>query len=238
VTRYHLTFDIDWAPDWSIRESLQILAEHDARATFFVTHPTPVIEEIRAAGHDLGLHPNFLAGSTQGDTPVDIIRNLLELVPEASAIRTHALHQSSMLFLRLAREFPQLRYDLSILMYKFRHIEWFDWRLSGSHLHRINYNWEDDVAFYDEDLRWDRFDPFAELTIFDFHPIHVSLNAAGEQPYLDLKQQLGSRPLVDATQDEVLRAVHDGAGTRDYLRAILASDAERLAFGDLLCALD
>lgn len=234
MARYHLTFDIDWAPDWSVRETLAELDAFDTKATFFVTHDTPVLAEIRERGHTIGIHPNFMIGSTQGATPVEIVGNLLAFCPDAEASRAHGLHLGSVILHRVMTEFPQLKYELSTLMYRFPHVSWFDWRMSGVHFKRINYTWEDDLAFDDEELDWSRFEPWADLMIFDFHPIHISLNSHADGDYLALKESLGGSPLnlVDETRARGFEST--GPGARDYLRAVLASSAESMTFEELV----
>ena len=51
---YHLTFDIDWAPDASIELCLDLLGRHGVKGTFFATHVTDMNREIVSRGHDLG----------------------------------------------------------------------------------------------------------------------------------------------------------------------------------------
>ena len=48
------------------------------------------------------MHPNFLPGSTQGDTARAVLDHCLAIVPEASTMRTHGLFQSSALLALLA----------------------------------------------------------------------------------------------------------------------------------------
>ena len=46
---YHMTFDIDWAPDASIELCLDLLDRHDVKATFFATHLTDLNQGAVAA---------------------------------------------------------------------------------------------------------------------------------------------------------------------------------------------
>ena len=63
TSRYHLTFDFDWAPDASIALCLDLLNEHGIKGAFFATHETDLNKEILLHGHELGIHPNFLVRS-------------------------------------------------------------------------------------------------------------------------------------------------------------------------------
>jgi hypothetical protein len=232
---YHLTFDVDWAPDWSVRETLDVLSAADVRATFFVTHVSPTVEEVAAAGHEVGIHPNFQVGSTQGVDPIGVVGRLLEIVPDARVMRTHGLVQGSLLLRDVLKAFPQITYDMSILTYRFPHTAWFGWKLQDSQMRRINYTWEDDVAFYDDEQNWVLHAPSSEVDILDFHPIHVSLNSADERNYERAKQVLGPRPLTELGRNEAWALRGSECGTADYLHAVLASPGRAISFEELLC---
>jgi hypothetical protein len=232
---YHVTFDIDWAPDWSVRQTLEIVEQAGVSATYFVTHDSPTIAEIRAAGHELGIHPNFQHGSTQGSDPVAIVGKLLELVPEARTLRTHGLIQGSLLLRDVLRAFPQIAYDMTLLTYRFEHSGWFNWRLGGADVRRINYVWEDDFAFEDEAQDWQRYEAISSVDVLDFHPIHVSLNSRTNERYEQVKRELAGRPLTELQESDTEHLRLVAPGTADYLRAVLSSGANALTFEELLC---
>ena len=92
--RYALTFDIDWAPDYMILHCLELIESAGYKATFFATHSTPLNKEIVDRGHNLGIHPNFLPGSSQGSNVEEVISECLNYAPNAWCMRTHSLVQS------------------------------------------------------------------------------------------------------------------------------------------------
>jgi hypothetical protein len=158
---------------------------------------------------------------------------LLDIVPDARAIRTHGLIQGSLLFRDVLSAFPQLQYDLSLITYRFPHSGWFDWRLGGASMRRLNYTWEDDFAFEDPQHDWGTYHA-VPLDVLDFHPIHVSMNAQDARAYEQAKSRLGGRPLTELSRAD---AQNDGVGpgTADYLRAVLTSGDAALSFEELLC---
>lgn len=96
VNKLFLTFDIDWAHDEILKDTLNIAEEASMPATWFVTHATPVLNDIRAlTGQELGLHPNFnplLDGvSNNGNNAEKIVKALLDIVPEGKSIRSHSM---------------------------------------------------------------------------------------------------------------------------------------------------
>ena len=80
-----ITLDVDWAPDHAIDAVAGHLIERDVRATWFVTHASPAIDRLRDRPDlfELGIHPNFAPGSTQGETPDAVLDHCMAIVPEA-----------------------------------------------------------------------------------------------------------------------------------------------------------
>lgn len=86
-----LTADQDWAPEWAMERFLGFIDEADVPAHLFVTSYSASLE--RARGNPrvtLGAHPNFLPGSSQGETAEEVISTCRRLVPDASSFRSHA----------------------------------------------------------------------------------------------------------------------------------------------------
>lgn len=55
-----LTFDIDWAHDEVLNDTIDIVERAGVAATWFVTHDTPVLERLKHnPNFELGIHPNF-----------------------------------------------------------------------------------------------------------------------------------------------------------------------------------
>lgn len=234
LREYHLTFDIDWAPDFAIDDIRQRLIESNCRATFFVTHPSDTIDDLIRDGHNIGIHPNFLPGSSQGKDEMTIVENLLKLCPDAVSMRTHALVQSSSLLYDIYKNFPQLKYDLSLFTYKFPYVEMFDWIYEDVKFQRINYNWEDDVAFFDRGFSWEMDEISIEKVVFDFHPIHVALNSSEMTNYKGLKSKIGSVPLHKAKRQDVASFRTDYSGANTFLSQLLRSNELSISFGQLV----
>lgn len=221
--RYALTFDIDWAPDFVILHCLELLDDARCKATFFATHSTSLNQEIVNRGHNLGIHPNFLPSSSQGDSVQAIISECLSYAPDAWCMRSHALVQSSPLLHEIFSKFPQLKLDVSIFMHRFAFAHKAKWEYDGVTFDRLLYNWEDDFQFasYNKDNFPELF--FGELTIFDFHPIHVFLNSTDGSEYRNLKLEQSKLPLNLLDKQVVDKYVNPGLGTQSYLKEILSS---------------
>jgi hypothetical protein len=218
-----ITVDIDWAPDFVIDSVAERLITYQVRATWFVTHASPAIERLRQYPDlfELGIHPNFLPGSTHGGTTETILTHCMRLVPTATSMRTHALIQSSPLLIKIMTQTP-ITTDVSLFLpyASFLHPVEFWWQ--HRRLVRIPYFWEDD-------LEMERFIPSWHLTpllqigeglkIFDFHPIHIYLNSARMEPYQSLKQRVPR--LVEATPSDVDGYIQADAGTNSLFTEIV-----------------
>lgn len=218
---FHVTIDMDWAPDFAIRETLKILDSAGVKATFFVTHQTETLSEIEASGHELGIHPNFHNTSTQGNSVKEIVGKLLEIVPSSRLIRSHGLLTSTLILQEISSEYPQLKIDLSQINYKARKIICGDFIYEKANIKVLNFNWEDDLAFYDQSHDWSKFNFFSDEIIFNFHPIHIFLNSSSSKNYNALKSGLNGTSLSMVAEKVSLRHVSKEIGTRDYLLALL-----------------
>ena len=226
--KFHLTFDLDWAPDLSIALCLDLLKKKKIKATFFTTHETDLNKEILLQGHELGIHPNFLSGSSHGSTTLEVVENCLNFAPNAKTLRTHALVQSSPMLFDIFNNFPQLKLDLSIFMHRAKTIERFKWTFNNLEFSRINYNWEDDAEFGNSDFDWSKPYFCGEITIYDFHPIHVLLNSKDSSHYENLKTQLNGQSLINSSIKLLNKNINHDAGAQTLLKEILNSTAQTI----------
>lgn len=174
-----LTFDIDWAHDEVLLDTIELVEKAGVAATWFVTHETPLLARLRSNPQfELGIHPNFNAllngQPTQGKTAKEVIERLLEIVPEAISVRSHCMTQSTPL-LQLFTDY-QLTHDCNHFIPEQANIPMKPWRL-WTGLTKVPYFWEDDVAcLYETNTPLDQLTQQKSLKVFDFHPIHVFLN--------------------------------------------------------------
>lgn len=178
------TFDIDWACDDLLSWSIDLVAESGVAATWFVTHATPQLERLRANPlWELGIHPNFnglLEGKATGGAS-DVVKNLLDIVPEARAVRCHSLTQSSHL-LDLFQE-NGLTHEANILLpchSGMKACPWTHW----NGMARIPHVWEDDVWLIEgRSVTPPTLLAADGLVVLDFHPIHLALNCYTSADY-------------------------------------------------------
>ena len=212
-----LTFDIDWAQDSILHDTIDLVEEAGVAATWYVTHETPALERLRSIRNfELGIHPNFnflLEGDVRnGRNMTEVVERLLTLVPEAKSVRSHSMTQSSGLLVVFEKH--GLTHDVNHFIPAHSGIRLSPW-LIWNGLCKVPYFWEDDVACMHG--RKDNMIDLAlrpGLIVFDFHPIHIFLNTE----HLDRYER--TRHLHNNTE-ELIKHRYEGVGTRTRLVELL-----------------
>ena len=233
-----LTLDMDWAPDCTIDFVAKRLIAHQVRATWFVTHMSPAIVRLRQYPElfELGIHPNFLSGSTHGDTPDAVLCHCLTLVPDASSIRTHNLVQSTPLLRQLLDQ-TGITADVSLFLPRTPHLRPVEFLWRSRTLLRIPYFWEDAFEMERRVPCWHLAPLLAVgsgLKVFAFHPIHIYLNAANIEPYEALKRRVPK--ISEAIPDVLGDYVHAGEGVYVLFMELiehLATSGQSLCIRDI-----
>jgi hypothetical protein len=232
-----LTIDIDWAPDFTIDFVAEQLISRQVRATWFVTHMSPAVARLKQCPNlfELGIHPNFLPGSTHGDTSDAVLRHCMTLVPEASSVRTHLLVQSTLLLRQILAQ-SRITTDVSLFLPGTPHIHPVEWLWRRRTLLRIPYFWADDFEMERNIPSW-RLAPHLGvgkgLKVFAFHPIHVYLNSADIEIYQTLKNRV---PKISEASPDVLNPyIQTGEGTYALFKEVTAYLA---AHGPSVCIQD
>lgn len=175
-----LSFDVDWAPDYVIEDVLKILSHYNQKSSWFVTHSTTLWEYLRKEKNlfELGIHPNFLPGSTQGSSIEEVCNYLMEIVPEAKVFRLHAMFQYGELLSQLNR-LTQIKVDSSIFLPEISNITCVKHLTPYGSLLRIPIYWVDDYELLKESISNSIFNKLETpgLKVFIFHPIHIYLNS-------------------------------------------------------------
>lgn len=219
-----LTLDVDWAPDWAIDFCISECLKANIPSTIFITHESPVVSSLRGEPNvELGIHPNFQPGSTQGSDVAEVFATLTGIEPQARSMRTHSLAQSSPI-LEYAATFAQIRNDVSLFLPFSRELPITSLRFPESTLTRLPYSWEDDLVMNNADWDWSLETWPGEVqgrVVWDFHPIHIVLNSTGFHQYASLKEYLGIRPLHELKESEAKQFRNNGTGTLTYFRQLL-----------------
>lgn len=181
-----LTFDIDWASDEVIRKVTEQLVEAKIKSTWFVTHDSPILDFFRSRKDlfSLGIHPNFLEGTSHGNSEEEILNNLMTIVPEAKVMRTHGVYQYGKLLSKIVKLSP-ITTDSSIFLPEMTNIKPVEHLTSQGSLKRIPIFWADDYELLKSGSDWNPIKYFSQpgFKVFLFHPIHVFLNTSNMDQY-------------------------------------------------------
>jgi len=221
-----LTFDTDWAPDYAINETAHILIESGVKATWFVTHDSPAIQRLFAFPglFEVGVHPNFLKGSTQGNDYYEIMRYVMQIAPNAKSVRTHGMFYSAAISKMFAVDFG-LEIDSSIFLGGMPHIIPYEVSYGGPVLLRIPYFWSDDgemsISRHPSFRLPEKNFNVPGLKVLCFHPIHVFLNAHTLKTYNEWKRNCRTKT---CGKEDAEDWIADGAGAGSLLREIIKQD--------------
>lgn len=217
---HFITLDIDWAHDDVISYAIDILEKHNVKATWFVTHSTPVLDRLRAnPNFELGAHPNFNpllnGGSSENAGGArKVLDALLEIVPEAKSVRSHSLTQSSIL-LDIFKEYGFTHDCNHFIPHESGVIlrPWSHW----NGLVRVPHLWEDDVEAMVADSNFSSLLAIKnEIKVFDFHPIHLFLNTEATTRYVDAKSHARDPLVLKGFRNDV------SAGSETALYSLLS----------------
>lgn len=215
--RFVLTGDVDWASEHCIRSYVDHAASHGIVPTLFVTHRSAVVDEAAAAGKiDLGIHPNFLPGSSHGATTDEVMDHVLDIVPRPVACRSHCFVDGSHVAQVVARR--GIAVDSNICCHLQENLPVLN---HWNGVKRLPVFFEDDVH-WEQGGSWDfaRYhDAFASpgLKILNFHPFMWTLNAPDEAFYTAHRAHI---PTLTQAEAEALRFA--GPGSATFLDAIIA----------------
>ncbi|MDP9265638.1 MAG: hypothetical protein M3O91_05905 [Chloroflexota bacterium] len=214
------TTDIEWAPDWAIRDLYELADEHGVPLTPFLTHRSEYLlsrlgmrEVVSSA--NVGVHPNFLPGSTHGATVDEVIATTKALWPAAVSFRSHCFYDDTRMLRKMAD--AGFRYDSNL--FAFLQPMLAPLRTVAGTV-RLPVFWEDDVHSGNA-LPWDADALRAAfetpgLKIVNVHPLRVALNVPDEG-FAEFHRPLGSAVDVDARSER-----HPGKGTRTFLAELFA----------------
>jgi len=213
---YCLTTDTDWASDFALDRLFHLCAELDIRPTVFATHASPVLSEFVARGGDVGLHPNFLPGTTHGGSFPEVIEHIQGLYPQARSFRSHCAFDTTLVsHLMVARG---IRYDSNLGLYLQPNL--FPLR-HESGLVRFPIFWEEDIHWHitggdwDVDRYWPTF-VTPGLKILNVHAFMIGTNCPNHEHYARIKSHIPTLSAASLSEVE-----HSGEGCRTFLMELL-----------------
>lgn len=198
-----VTLDVDWAPDFVIREVDEIIETLGIPATWFITHKSDAVLQLFGRDqYEIGVHPNFaplLQDSYKRFTINEIVENARKLAPSATAFRCHALVQSSHLLEQM--QAAGFSVDCNVFLPYTPIPALSPWRHSEG-LVRVPYCWEDDTWVIGECRSPQEVVVSHGLAVVDFHPIHLWLNTESLDRYERVKNDLQNEDFLRSNRND------------------------------------
>ncbi len=223
-----LTADVDWASEDALRVAHAFLDDYHLPVTYFLTHPSRFLSKLLAGGRiDAGLHPNFLPGSSHGDSLSEVIDYCIELYPQAECFRCHRYFDVTDVTHRFVE--LGLRYDANVCTLLQQGLRPF---VHESGLVRFPTFFEDGTyLFHRGDLD---FGAVAEslflkpgLKVVSLHPMHLVMNSP-DLPYSrHVKDSVSRATWNNLAEDDLRRLRYAGWGIRDFAEQLLAFIRDR-----------
>jgi len=218
------TTDIEWAPEWAIEDLFRLADRYEVRLTPFLTHRSAYLWRRLAGSPEAagaGVHPNFLPGSSHGESVGVVIDHVTALWPSSRSFRAHCFYDET----RMNRQMADrgFRYDSNLCAFLQPGLVPLR---TATPIIRFPVFWEDDVhsaaglpwsvAAIESELR------SPGLKIFNLHPARVALNVPDEA-FHESRRPLAEASAPDAARDPEPRwaeQAHRGPGTRTYLEEL------------------
>jgi hypothetical protein len=204
-----LTADQDWAPAWASQQLLEVVDAHRLPLHVFRTNPCPVLDRAFAAGRiTQGWHPNFLPGSSHGDSPEAVVAYCRTHFPACRTARAHCFMEHTMAWDALAAagivadsQLPTYFQDGLVPL------------LHASGIWRLPVYFEDDIFFryFPDELGLHHLEATlfgTGLKILNFHPTFVAANVPSLPYYEGIKARWFSGEVA------LEPMVHPGRGAR------------------------
>jgi len=224
INEIAITLDLDWAPDFVIADVAELLKKSCVRATWFVTHASSAVDDLRKRPDlfELGIHPNFLPGSTQGTDVDSVLDHCMSLVPDAVSYRSHSIFQCGRLYAAVLAKTP-IRIDSNTFLPAWPKIKPIKHVLTEGILTRVPFFWIDDYEMCKENPSWTygRFQNQPGLQVFAFHPLHIYLNSKDLTTYDELKKSVDS--ITSADEQCLAPFRKNDAGVRTIFNEVVAS---------------
>lgn len=215
-----LTFDLEWSIDPITAYVLKILDSYSIRGTFLITHFTPLLYDMLASGHELGIHPNFnkLLNNSEadGNDYYSIVDDLINIVPGAKTVRSHSCVTGSNIRAYFSK--VGLQYELNTIIKPQSGMVVRPWKIGD--LWQVPYIFEDDVYFdgtKTEDKDYWFMTTYDIPRVMNFHPIHIFLNCESMDRYEGAKEYLNEIDILSSFQNRNC----EKKGAEDLLRSII-----------------
>lgn len=214
---FAFSMDIDWAAEPVIEKAVSFFLERELPLTIYCTHHSKVIDRYKQ--HPLihlGIHPNFLPGSSQGDSLDEILDNVFSVVPDAVTMRAHRWVSSNDIYDRLVPRgilFDSNECALMDMVLPYVH---------RSGILRFPAFWEDGGYLWhklplDFGAEGKRIFGRPGLKVINCHPFHFAVNTPYFSWTREIKDRLSRDEYAHLDESGLARITWEGYGMRNFV---------------------
>jgi len=219
---FSFSCDIDWASEDVIQVFLDEILTLKLKPTLFVTHPSKLIDHYFGMGlFDRGIHPNFLPGSSHGNSFKDVVDTCIEFAPESYGFRSHrAFDVTDITHLLYSKySFRYMSNQITIMQPFIRPI------LHESNLINFPVFFEDGTHLYnnlDFDIcSFHKLFCSPGLKVISFHPMNFVFNSPSIKFMRGLKDSLTRQEYNNITHKQILAMRNTSVGIHDTILKII-----------------
>lgn len=218
---FSFTVDIDWASEDAIKNCYDLFAHYEIPVTFFFTHPSKFLyKQLEANNIESGIHPNFIRGSSHGNSYKEIINYCMNLLPSVECFRCHRYYDVN----DITEAFYELglRYDSNLCTL----LQKLDPFIHRSGLLRFPVYFEDGAYLLHnkpldfELVKKDLFS-YPGLMVINIHPMHLVLNSPNFLYARKIKDEFSRQEWNTLTTNDFKQLEYKGIGIRNFVISLL-----------------
>ena len=198
------TSDIDWASEAVMREYFTIVNDLDIKLTLFVTHNSNEIQHNYEKGKiQRGIHPNFMNGSSHGNSFKEVAETCIKFAPEAYGFRSHRAFEVTDITHLMHNEFNfiYVSHQITVFQPNVKPI------LHESGLINFPVFFEDGTHLYNKlDLDFKRYKNLLlnpGIKIISFHPMNLVFNSPNLSFMRSIKDSLTREQYYNITEESI-----------------------------------
>ncbi len=216
------TSDIDWASEAVLKIFYEQLELYGILPHTFVTHKSNIVDLLFAEKKiNTGIHPNFLTGSSHGNSFTEVIETCIKLVPQSWIYRSHRAfnvtdtshllknkygHKASSNVVTIMQE------NIKPILHESGLIEFPIFFEDGTHLYnKLDLNLNTYIKKFTS----------PGIKIINFHPMNFVINPSAIEYMRNIKDTLSRESYNDFSDVDILKYKNDSIGIRDICIEII-----------------
>jgi hypothetical protein len=234
---YIFTVDIDWASEDVIKYCIDYFENKNIPLTVFLTHKSKyLVERYNNFNFDFGLHPNFLKGSSHGNSFEEVIEKCICIKPNANFFRCHRYFDCNDITYEFSRRnflfdsnLCTLLQDVKPFIHRAGLIRFPVYFEDGAYLeHGFNLNFNEVK---------DKYFSHNGIKVINIHPIQIMLNTCDYKLYRNLTDTIERNDWVNLKYKDLYKYQNKGRGietfVNDLVNHIIETNAEVMLLKDV-----